>query len=194
MTRARAVVLLASLVVAAPATAAAQSSSASVAINAFLDIALTTGSVRDLIFASTPPGTSQSIAAANAAGCSGCQSGMWQLTNLSNSNQAARRFVDITFSALPTTLTRTGGGASLAVSYVAKTCLTNRFGTEYYCDAQWTPAVGVVHGARINPDPAGQNGQRSMSIYLGGSISPPTTQQAGNYNGVITVTFAYGAT
>jgi len=195
MIRSSAVAILAGLVAAAAPTAArAQSSSASVSINGFLDVALTTGSVRDLVFASTTPGTTQTVAAANAAGCTGCQSGMWQLTNLSNSNQANRRFVDITFTAMPATLPRTGGGATLAVSYVAKTCLSDRFGTEYYCDAQWTPTVGVVHGARINPDPAGQNGQRSMSVYLGGSISPPTTQQAGNYNGVITVTFAYSAT
>jgi len=192
--RARGLAFVAGLVLAAAPAARGQSSSASVAINGFLDVALTTGSVRDLIFPSTTPGTTQTIAAANAAGCAGCQSGMWQLTNLSNANQANRRFVDITFTALPATLPRFGGGATLPISYVATTCLVDRFGAEYYCDAQWTPSVGVVHGARINPDPAGQNGQRTMNIYLGGSISPSATQQAGNYNGVITVTFAYSAT
>lgn len=196
MSRAPAAVrwLVCLVLAAVPVAARAQSSSATVAINGFLDVALTTGSVRDIVFPSTAPGATTSIAAANVAGCAGCTSGMWELLNLVRSNAANRRYVDITFSQLPSSLPRTGGGGALPVSYVARTCLINRFGTEYYCDPQWTPAVGVVHGARVNPDPAGQNGRRDMHIYLGGAISPTTTQRAGYYNGVITITFAYGAT
>lgn len=178
------------------APAAGQSRSSSVAITATVDVALTGIAVQNLVFATATPGGSMTVTPGTTAGCTGCQAGKWQVQRLSKSPAAGRRFVQLTFTALPTTLARNGGGPPLAISWTnaANTCLaTTGGGAEYYCFGAWTPSQGVMHSVRINPDPSGQTAQRDLNIYLGGTIAPPATQQAGYYSGVVTLQMAYGS-
>lgn len=175
------------------AGARAQSAAATVTVTAWVDVALSGIAVQDLGFGTATPGTSVTVTPGATAGCTGCTAGEWQITNLSNAKNANRKYIQLTFTSLPSTLTQTDG-TPLAVSWsnAAMACLEKN-AAEYFCYAGWTPTQGAMHSVAINPDPNGQKGARNMNIYLGGMISPPSTQKAGVYHGLVTLQMAYGA-
>lgn len=178
----------------APAAAArAQSASSTVTVTAWVDVALSGIAVQDLGFGTATPGTSVTVAPGATAGCTGCTAGKWQITNLSNAKQANRKYIQLTFTSLPAALKQTDG-TPLAISWsnAAKACLEKN-AAEYYCYAGWTPTQGAMNSVLINPDPNGQKGVRNLNVYLGGMISPPGTQKAGVYYGLVTLQMAYGA-
>lgn len=85
---------------------------------------------------------------------------------------------------LPTQLDRTGGGASMPISF-CNTC-------GLYRSNNTTPG-----GTTFNPNTSVGLGIISLGtniyVWIGGSVSPPLSQMAGNYSGTVVLTL-YGVT
>lgn len=173
----------------------AQSSVGNVTINALLESQLTGLGVRDLDFGRMMPGLTQSITPDNAASCTGCASGMFTFSGLFSGNNAARRYARLSFT-LPVQLT-SPQGQTLTPTWTnaARACLAKA--AEYFCYPVWTPSNGTFNSVQINgagsPATPPGAGQRTMNVYLGGTIAVPAAQAAGVYIGTVTLTFTYAA-
>lgn len=179
----------------ASASAFAQNLNNVVPVSAFVDVLIEGNAVQDLEFGTVVPGTSRTVTPGAAASCAGCLSAMWTMPRISNGNQVGRQFVQLTYTALPSTLTHTDGATTMPISWTnAGSAALMKNGTEYYWHTPWTPVQGTSHSVRVNPDPAGVGGQRHLNIYLGGTLAPPASQKAGAYYGVVTLQMAYGST
>jgi len=177
--------------------AGAQQVQASVQGLAVIEEALVGSAVRDLEFGTLTPGVSQGVAPQNAQSCAGCASGLWELTGLSRANNAARRYISITYVSLPATLAGPAG-ATLTLNWTnaARGCVM-RSGAELYCVTQ-TPSAGGTFSIPINGPTAPaavepNSGGRDMHLYLGGTASPTASQRAGVYTGTITVRMEYSS-
>lgn len=177
--------------------AGAQLKQANIQSLAAVETALTGAAVRDLEFGTATPGVPQTVAPQNAQSCAGCASGLWVFSNLSSSNSASVRYIRVTFVNLPASLTGPGS-ASLPLNWTnaARGCIV-RAGTELGCETG-TPVAGAAYSYQINgpgADPVlqpGTNG-RNLYLYLGGAVTPATSQRAGIYSGTITIRFEYSS-
>lgn len=193
-------VLLPVLTLALAATggaAGAQQVQANVQGLAIIEEALVGSAVRDLEFGTLVPGAPQTVASADAQSCAGCASGLWALTGLSQANNAARRYIRITYVSLPATLAGPGG-ATLALGWTnaARACVM-RSGAELYCVTQ-TPSAGGSFSVPINGPAAPAAAQpgthgRDMHLYLGGTATPTAGQRAGVYSGTVTIRMEYSS-
>lgn len=83
---------------------------------------------------------------------------------------------------LPTTLARSGGGATMPVAF-CPTCGLRRWGTDDPTGATvFNPASSVNLGLVVILS--------ELFIWLGGSVSPPIAQMPGSYSGTITLTLS----
>lgn len=185
------------LAAALPGTAAAQQQQSTIQALAVLEEALGGYAARDLEFGTLTPGVSQTVAPQDAQSCAGCVSGLWVFPSLSPANAASRRYVRVTFVALPSTLAGPGG-ATLPLNWTnaSRGCVM-RGATALHCTTG-TPVNGGAYSYPVNGPTApaaaqpGTNG-RSLNVYLGGTAVPSAAQRAGVYNGSITLRFEYSS-
>ena len=173
----------------------AQTAVGNVSISALLEGEVTGLGVRDLDFGRMIPGVTQSIAPNNTSSCTGCTSGMFTFSGLLGTANIARRYARLSFL-LPAQLTSPQGNTLTPTwTNAARACLAKA--AEYFCYPAWTPSSGVYTSVQINgpgsPATPPGGGQRTMNVYLGGTIAVPAAQAAGVYIGTVTLTFTYAA-
>ncbi len=81
---------------------------------------------------------------------------------------------------LPTSLARSGGGPSLPISFCS-TCAIYRIGTNNPSGGTYFNPNSGVSGLSINL-------LTTIYFWLGATVNPSPTQQAGSYSGTITLT------
>ena len=124
--------------------------------------------VRSLVFGVVFPGVPLTVARTDAA-----NSGQFDLTGNKNAQ------VQLTFT-LPTTMTGPAG-ATMPLTFGGS-------------DAGYSASQAV--GSQVASDPrtpflATLNKNGRGSVFLGGTVTPPTTQRAGSYTGTITLSIVY---
>lgn len=171
---------------AAPARAQ-EKAVASSGINAVLMVPyppLTAAGMRPVQFGNVVPGTPKAVLPDWQAGT---PSGEWRLTGV-----ARARSIDISF-VLPATLDAPGG-RTMPISFngnyaglceiddAAQTCVVASWAT-------WNPVTTpTFHDTPQRYKPGRPKYEHDhYSVYMGGQVSPPVSQAAGNYSGTITV-------
>jgi hypothetical protein len=122
---------------------------------------------RDLAFGTVITGTTTSVSV------TGTQSARWRIhVNLLSAG-------NFTLT-LPTTLTRSGGGGSMSITFCS-TCGVYRINNS-----------NPVGGTTFNPANTQNFGLQALGaniyVWLGASVSPPLNQAAGSYSGTVVLT------
>ena len=160
---------VAALTVAAARPAMAQSATINVSATVQTPLTLTTQSALD--FTTVFPGVAKTVTAAG--GTNSATAGRVQVAGQAGA-QVSVGFV------LPTTLAN--GAVTMPISYGATSGCFNATATPTGCTA-FDPAVGQTR----NLDAA----TGLLFVYLGGTVTPATTQAAGTYTGTVTLNVAY---
>lgn len=160
----------AALVACAMGTAQAQATpaTASIPAQAVVQTALTAATVRGLDFGATFGGIARTVLPTDVS------SGEVTLTGGANAEVA------VTFTSLPATLT--GPGTPIPLTYGANAAAYNPAGTRAGATT-FDPSVGRT--TRLN------NTTGLLSLYLGGTVTPPANQAAGTYTGTVNLSAAY---
>lgn len=150
------------------AQAQATPATASIPAQAVVQTALTAATVQGLDFGSTFGGIARTVLPTDVT------SGEVAFTGGSNAE------ITITFTALPATLT--GPGTPIPLTYGANAAATNAAGTRA---GATTFDPSVARTVRLN------NTTGLLSLYLGGTVTPPANQAAGTYTGTVNLSAAY---
>jgi hypothetical protein len=158
------------LLAGAMSTAQAQATpaTASIPAQAIVQTALTAATVRGLDFGSTFGGIARTILPTDVT------SGEVTLTGGANAEVA------VTFTSLPATLT--GPGTPIPLTYGANAGAYNPAGTRAGATS-FDPSIGST--TRLD------NVTGLLSVYLGGTVTPPANQAAGTYTGTVDLSAAY---
>ncbi|HEX3235888.1 MAG TPA: DUF4402 domain-containing protein [Gemmatimonadales bacterium] len=160
----------AALVLGAMSTAQAQATpaTASIPAQAVVQTALTATTVRGLDFGSTFGGIARTVLPSDVtSGEVGFGGG-------------ANAEITITFTSLPATLT--GPGTAIPLTYGSTAAATNPAGTRA---GSTTFDPTVARTVRLN------NSTGLLSLYLGGTVTPPANQAPGTYTGTVNLSAAY---
>jgi hypothetical protein len=152
------------LAAAAPTTASAQQS-ASILAQATVQTPLTVSGLNDLDFGNVFPGVNATVLLTDAG------AGHFQIAGVLNAE------VDVSFSALPATLTN--GGNSMPISYTGGWNTAANPGTA----TAFVPASGLTE--RLDA------ASGELHVYLGGTLTVASNQAAGLYQATITLDAAY---
>lgn len=160
----------AALLLGAMSTAQAQATpaTASIPAQAVVQTALSAATVQGLDFGSTFGGIARTVLPTDVT------SGEVTFTGGANAE------ITITFTTLPATLT--GPGAPIPLTYGASAAATNPAGTRAGATT-FDPTAGRT--VRLN------NTTGLLSLYLGGTVTPPANQAAGTYVGTVDLSAAY---
>jgi len=166
--------LFASLLLALPASAAAQGPSASFTADAVVvTVGMTIATLQDLSFGTVPKGVATTVAPAAAT------AGQWQITGNPNA------FVTIAFT-LPTVLTNIQAlpGSTMPVSFGLASALWRRAGNNPAGATPFSPALGTV--GRFGPPP-----NPTINIWIGGTVNPAPAAKPGIYQGTVILSLTY---
>jgi len=166
--------LFASLLLALPASAAAQGPSASFTADAVVvTVGMTIATLQDLSFGTVPKGVATTVAPAAPA------AGQWQITGNPNA------FVTIAFT-LPTVLTNIQAlpGSTMPVSFGLASALWRRASNNPAGATPFSPALGTV--GRFGPAP-----NPTMNIWIGGTVNPTPAAKPGIYQGTVILSLTY---
>jgi Domain of unknown function (DUF4402) len=150
------------------AQAQATPATASIPAQAVVQTALTAATVRGLDFGSTFGGIAKTILPSDVS------SGEVAFTGGPDAE------ITVTFTTLPATLA--GPGTPLPLTYGANAAATNPAGTRTGAST-FDPTVPRT--VRLNTTTG------LLSLYLGGTVTPPANQAAGTYTGTVNVSAAY---
>ena len=166
--------LFASLLLALPASAAAQGPSASFTADAVVvTVGMTIATLQDLSFGTVPKGVATTVAPAAAT------AGQWQITGNPNA------FVTIAFT-LPTVLTNIQAlpGSTMPVSFGLASALWRRASNNPAGATPFSPALGTV--GRFGPPP-----NPTINIWIGGTVNPAPAAKPGIYQGTVILSLTY---
>ena len=166
--------LFASLLLALPASAAAQGPSASFTADAVVvTVGMTISTVQNLSFGTVPKGVATIVAPAAAT------AGQWQITGNPNA------FVTIAFT-LPTVLTNIQAlpGSTMPISFGLTSALWRRANNNPAGATAFSPALGTV--GRFGPPP-----NPTINIWIGGTVNPAPAAKPGIYQGTVILSLTY---
>jgi len=166
--------LFASLLLALPASAAAQGPSASFTADAVVvTVGMTIATLQDLSFGTVPKGVATTVAPAAAT------AGQWQITGNPNA------FVTIAFT-LPTVLTNIQAlpGSTMPISFGLTSALWRRANNNPAGATAFSPALGTV--GRFGPPP-----NPTINIWIGGTVNPAPAAKPGIYQGTVILSLTY---
>jgi hypothetical protein len=148
------------------AASAEAQNSASIQATATVLTALTVAAGNNLLFGNVTPGVNKTVAIADAG------AGTFTVT------KAATSGVTLSFT-LPTDLT-TGGGDLLPIGSWT---------------GAWNTSASTSGANGFTPSAAGSNTSvtagTSLTVFVGATVSPATTQAAGSYSGTVTMSAVY---
>ncbi len=166
--------LLAPLLLALPASAAAQGPSASFTADAVVvTVGMTIATIQDLSFGTVPKGVATTVAPAAPA------AGQWQITGNPNA------FVTIAFT-LPTLLTNIQAlpGSTMPIAFGLTSALWRRASSNPAGATSFSPALGTV--GRFGPSP-----NPTINIWIGGTVNPAPAAKPGIYQGTVILSLTY---
>lgn len=159
----------AALTLAAGRTASAQSATINVSAQVQTPLTLTVNS--PLAFTTVFPGVAKTVTATG--GANSATAGNVGIAGQGNAQ------VNISF-VLPTTLA-TGGGTTMPISFSATSGCYNTTNAATGCTT-FNPAAAIQQNLSATG---------ALYVFLGGTVTPATTQAAGTYNGTVTINVAY---
>lgn len=83
---------------------------------------------------------------------------------------------------LPTSLARTGGGATMPITFCSTCGVFRISNTNPLGGTTFNPNTGVLGISLLSP--------LHVYVWIGGSVSPPLNQMSGHYTGTIVLTLA----